>query len=254
MSETREPIRNEEFEKWARESGLALYLAWEQGRGYIDPETWKAAKAFNAGADSGASGKVATNKGECKSCGSFLNSCGHSKDRVYFNEADADGMSQAHCSMCEKKGVMPNAGNMDLRPEPTGAVAGDAPSRENQTSAPRERCDFNMSAGGFVSNIECDLPKGHDGQHSRTIYSTTAPSRNQETSAAQLRSLHPSNENWKWDYMRAHDTRGELMKALKDCTNCIAALLADINMKPEASEEWVNGVAALEKAGQKETA
>jgi len=44
-----EPREREAFEEWARWSGLAFYLAWEQDRGYLDPDTWKASKAWQAG-------------------------------------------------------------------------------------------------------------------------------------------------------------------------------------------------------------
>lgn len=44
----------EEFEGWARESGLALYLAHEHGRGYLDADTWKAFAAWCAGRKAGA--------------------------------------------------------------------------------------------------------------------------------------------------------------------------------------------------------
>jgi hypothetical protein len=40
-----------EFEKWARVSGLNFYFAYEQGRGYIDADTWKAFQAWQARAE-----------------------------------------------------------------------------------------------------------------------------------------------------------------------------------------------------------
>lgn len=37
------------FEKWVRDSSLALYLAYDHGRGgYVDPDTWKAFAAWQA--------------------------------------------------------------------------------------------------------------------------------------------------------------------------------------------------------------
>lgn len=38
----------ERFEKLVRSLGLALHFAWEQGRGYVAPDTWKAFAIFKA--------------------------------------------------------------------------------------------------------------------------------------------------------------------------------------------------------------
>jgi len=50
MTEEEDRIRAKRFEEWAKNSGIAFYFA-RDGYEYIDRDTWKAARAFQAGAD-----------------------------------------------------------------------------------------------------------------------------------------------------------------------------------------------------------
>lgn len=52
----------ERFETLARSLGLALHFAWEQGRGYIDPDTWKAFAIFKAALSSAGTSDAMKNK------------------------------------------------------------------------------------------------------------------------------------------------------------------------------------------------